>query len=243
MHLRMQGLDPAVHHFRKAGQFRDVLDLQSGGGDRLGGAAGGDEFDAVAGQRAGEFDQSGFVGNGQQSAGDAARMVGHGQGPLLRGAFAQARGRYSRASRWCSIQSRQSRECALVSSFCATFTTARPRSMRCRSAFYSGNSGSRRALRRAVVAEADVVERTKLQRIDGGVLRILPDHDLGGAAGAVIAGQEHAVFQLDLVVERLEGPDVAVRQHQHHAAGVAEPARLHRRVQMKPQRIIGVACP
>src|ERR1700738_5555802 len=46
----------------------------------------------------------------------------------------------------------------------------------------------------------------------GGVAGILPDHDLGGAARAVVAGQEHAVFQLDLVVERLEGPDVAGRQ-------------------------------
>src|ERR1700729_4515540 len=32
--------------------------------------------------------------------------------------------------------------------------------------FYSGSSGSRRALRRADVAEADAVERTKLQRIE-----------------------------------------------------------------------------
>src|SRR4051794_12017145 len=45
----------------------------------------------------------------------------------------------------------------------------------------------------------------------GGGARILPDHDLGGAAGAVIAGQEYAVFEIDLVVERLERPDVAVR--------------------------------
>ena len=78
MHLRMQRLDPAVHHFRKAGQLGDVPDLQPRGGDRFGGAAGGDQIDAVAGKRAGEFDQSGFVGNGQQSAGYAARMVGHG---------------------------------------------------------------------------------------------------------------------------------------------------------------------
>ena len=65
MHLRMQRLDPAIHHFRKSGEFRHVPDLQSGGRNRLGGAAGGDEIDAVAGERAGEFDQSGFVGNGQ----------------------------------------------------------------------------------------------------------------------------------------------------------------------------------
>jgi hypothetical protein len=33
--------------------------------------------------------------------------------------------------------------------------------------FYSGNSGSRRALRFAVVAEAEVEDRTKLQRTLG----------------------------------------------------------------------------
>src|SRR6478609_9326022 len=59
--------------------------------------------------------------------------------------------------------------------------------------------------------------------------RILPDHDLRGAARAVIAGQEHAVLEVDLVVERLEGPDVAVRQHQHDATGIRQPARLHGR--------------
>src|SRR5216683_8352953 len=74
----------------------------------------------------------------------------------------------------------------------------------------------------------------------GGVPRILPNHDLSGAAGTVIPRQEHAVLHFDLVVERLEGPDVAVRQHQHHAAPVAQSARLHRRMQMKPQRIIGL---
>ena len=64
---------------------------------------------------------------------------------------------------------------------------------------------------------------------------ILADHDLGGAAGAVIAGQKHAVLEVDLVVERLEGPDVAVGQYQHDAARIAEAARLHRGMQMKPQ--------
>src|ERR1700674_768961 len=42
------------------------------------------------------------------------------------------------------------------------------------------------------------------------VARILADHDLGGAAGSIVARQEHAVFELDLVVQRLKGPDVAV---------------------------------
>ena len=60
MHLGMQGLDPAVHHLGKAGQFGNIPDRQSGRRDRLRGAAGGDELDAVAGQRAGEFDQAGL---------------------------------------------------------------------------------------------------------------------------------------------------------------------------------------
>jgi hypothetical protein len=63
----------------------------------------------------------------------------------------------SRASRWCSIQGRQSREQGLVNSF--RRSSQRPDRDR-----YSGNSGSRCALRRALVAAADVVERTKLQR-------------------------------------------------------------------------------
>ena len=81
MHLGMQGLDPSVHHFRKPGQFGNIPDLQAGRGNRLGGAAGGDEIDAVGGKRAGELDQSGFIRYGQQSPGHAARMVGHSMGP------------------------------------------------------------------------------------------------------------------------------------------------------------------
>ena len=52
--------------------------------------------------------------------------------------------------------------------------------------------------------------------------RILTDHDLGGAPRTSIAGQKNAVLEFDLVVERLEGPDIAVRQHQHDAPGIAE---------------------
>src|SRR3984957_11449417 len=74
----------------------------------------------------------------------------------------------------------------------------------------------------------------------GGLPRILANHDLGGAAGTVVSRQKHAVFEVDLVVQRLEGPDVAVRQHQHHAAGVAEPTRLDRGVQVKSQRVISL---
>ena len=77
MHLGMQGLYATIHHLRKTGQLGDVPDLQPRRRDRLGGAAGGDQFDAVPGQRLRKLDQPGLVGNGQQSAGHLARMVGH----------------------------------------------------------------------------------------------------------------------------------------------------------------------
>ena len=64
MHLGMQGLDPAVHHLGKSGEFRDVPDLQARVRDRLCGAAGRDQLDIVARQSAGEIDQAGFVGYG-----------------------------------------------------------------------------------------------------------------------------------------------------------------------------------
>src|SRR5262249_29250447 len=109
-----------------------------------------------------KFDQASLVGNGQQGAGYAAGGISHGQGPLSGDASAQARGDCSRASRWCSIQSRQSRESGWLAAFgrvhngtdCASLETQ------------SGNSGSRRALRRALVVAAEAVERTKLQRIE-----------------------------------------------------------------------------
>ena len=46
MHLRMQRLDAPVHHLGEAGEIRDVDHREAGVGDRLGGAAGGDDLDA-----------------------------------------------------------------------------------------------------------------------------------------------------------------------------------------------------
>jgi hypothetical protein len=66
VHLGMQRLDPAVEHFRKAGVFADVDHRQTGVAQRLGGAAGGEQFDAGVGERAGEIDQAGFIRHGEQ---------------------------------------------------------------------------------------------------------------------------------------------------------------------------------
>ena len=57
VHLRMQRLHAAVHHLREAGDLRHVGHLEPGVGQRLAGAAGGDELDAVLGERAGEIER------------------------------------------------------------------------------------------------------------------------------------------------------------------------------------------
>ncbi|OWK20373.1 hypothetical protein AJ88_30040 [Mesorhizobium amorphae CCBAU 01583] len=66
----MQCLDAAVHDLGKAGQLGDVAHGYAGFGDRLRGAAGGDQFDAGRGERLGEIDEAGLVENGQQRAAD-----------------------------------------------------------------------------------------------------------------------------------------------------------------------------
>ncbi len=79
---RMQGLDPAVHHFREAGDLGHVLHRQAGVADGLGGAAGGKQLDAARGQRACQFEQVRFIGNGQQCPADGQQVGSHGEGAL-----------------------------------------------------------------------------------------------------------------------------------------------------------------
>ena len=62
---RVQRLDPTVEHL---GETRDVGDfevLDTGVAQRRGGAARGDQFDAVRAQSGREFDQSGLVPDAQ----------------------------------------------------------------------------------------------------------------------------------------------------------------------------------
>ncbi len=79
--LRMQGLYPAVHHFREAGVvghfYRgDVVLAQ-----QLEGAAGGKNLDAEGDEFAGEVNDAGLVGHADQRAADgkAGALVGHRQ--------------------------------------------------------------------------------------------------------------------------------------------------------------------
>src|SRR5690606_3505818 len=70
VHLRVQGLDPAVHDLGEAGDLGDILHGQTGLAQGAGGAAGGQQLDVVGGEGAGEFDQAGLVRNGQQGPAD-----------------------------------------------------------------------------------------------------------------------------------------------------------------------------
>ncbi len=58
VHLRVQGLDAAVEHFREAGVVADFGDRQAGVAQQLGGAAGGQQLDALGGEALGEFEDT-----------------------------------------------------------------------------------------------------------------------------------------------------------------------------------------
>ena len=66
VHLGVQGLDAAVQHFGKGGDFGHLGHRQALFGQQLGGAAGGDELDAQRVQGLGKVDDAGLVGNGNE---------------------------------------------------------------------------------------------------------------------------------------------------------------------------------
>ena len=68
VHHRVQGLDPAVHHFREAGQIGHILHRQAEPGDGGAGAAGRDQLDAEIVQGAGGLFQTGLVAQRNQGA-------------------------------------------------------------------------------------------------------------------------------------------------------------------------------
>ena len=68
--LGMEGLDATVEHLGEAGEVGDVADGEAGFAEGFGGAAGGDEFDVVGGEGAGEVDEACFVGDGEEGAAD-----------------------------------------------------------------------------------------------------------------------------------------------------------------------------
>ncbi len=63
VHLRMQRLHPAVHHFRESRDVLDANDRDPLASEGLGGAAGRDDLPLEGHQFSGELDNSAFVGD------------------------------------------------------------------------------------------------------------------------------------------------------------------------------------
>jgi len=64
--LGVQGLDPAVHHFREAGVLGHLGDRQAVVGQQLGGAAGGQQRGTEGVQLLRKFEDAGLVGDGKE---------------------------------------------------------------------------------------------------------------------------------------------------------------------------------
>ena len=77
MDFRMQGFDPSIHHFRKACHIGHVLNRQACGFQTGTSASCRNQLDPARMQGLCEIQQSRLVGNGKQSAGDAAKIMGH----------------------------------------------------------------------------------------------------------------------------------------------------------------------
>eukprot|EP01037_Dinobryon_pediforme_P030474 gene30475-34574_t len=78
MDVGMERFHAPVHHLGKTRKLANVADVESRIAQRLGGAAGRDQFDAVAGKTPREIDDPGLVGNREKRAADGD--IGHGAG-------------------------------------------------------------------------------------------------------------------------------------------------------------------
>ncbi len=79
MDFRVQGLDPAIHHFRKAGVIRHFNGRNTVFTQQPERASGGENFHAETAQGPGKLKNTGFVGNADQGPanGKAGELVGH----------------------------------------------------------------------------------------------------------------------------------------------------------------------
>ena len=68
----MESFHPAIHHFRKSGNLRNIFDGNFIIAQQRCRAAGGDEFDAKRRERAGKLDDAVLVRNADQGPFDPA---------------------------------------------------------------------------------------------------------------------------------------------------------------------------
>ena len=75
MDLRVQRLDAAVEHFRETGVVADLGHGQPGVAQHFGGAAGGQQLDALGGEALSEFKNTRLVGDGNQRLFDGHNRI------------------------------------------------------------------------------------------------------------------------------------------------------------------------
>ncbi len=77
--FRVQGLHPAIHHFRETGVVRHFHSVHGVVAQQLEGTAGGENLHAQGLQFTSEIKDPGLVGNADQGAADrqASSLVGH----------------------------------------------------------------------------------------------------------------------------------------------------------------------
>ena len=92
VHDGVQRLDPPVHHLGEAGDLGHILDLQTCVAQRLGGAAGAQQFDPMRRERLPQLDQTGLVRYGKKRAGDGVKIRHRG------GSFGQSWSSYGSSS-------------------------------------------------------------------------------------------------------------------------------------------------
>ena len=80
VHRRVQGFDTPIHHFRETGHLCNVFHLQPGVAHGLRRAAGGQKLDPALREAAGQIQQAGFIGNGNERAADG-QVFGHSKIP------------------------------------------------------------------------------------------------------------------------------------------------------------------
>jgi hypothetical protein len=77
VHPRVQGLDPAIHHLREAGDLSHVDDREAALIKRRGGAARRKEVDAKWFEGTRQIQEAGLVGNGEERPPDSDDIRGH----------------------------------------------------------------------------------------------------------------------------------------------------------------------
>ncbi len=75
--LGMQGLDPAIHHFRESRVIGDLGHRQTGVGQQLGGTAGGEQGHATFVECLGKFQDASLVRHTQQCTANGSSLFHH----------------------------------------------------------------------------------------------------------------------------------------------------------------------